>query len=470
MIDQQREIIKFYYKKRFKINIMESKNYDRRNFIRTSAAATGAAVLSGIGLSQQAMANQVNAVSQNGKKIRLGFIGIGGRGQYHLSEALGIEGVEVPAICELKPVRVHTAKRWIEESGRPTPNIYDRGPEDYKRLCEEEDLDAVIISTPWELHAPMCLTAQRNNKHAVSEVPMLLTVDQAWEILETYEKTGKWATIGLEGFGDLAILNMIQKGMLGDIIHAEGGYVHDLRLVKFDPQEEPWRLQHSISRNGNLYPDHPMNKILSMLGINHGDRIDYVVSMSSKAVMLNKYAALNYGEDSHYAKIKMAQGDYNSSLIRTVNGKMFTLNFDTNTPHPREHFRVQGTKGVYFRMGWDPKIYIEGLSPKEHSWEPADKYMKEYEHPIVKNFVASDRIWQGGGGHGGVSSKVDMRWSRLIEALREERMPDWDIYDSITSSTISAITEESVAKNGQPVKFPDFTKGKWKDRAPLTFL
>ncbi len=447
---------------------MEGKSFNRRNFLKVSTAVTGGGALTGMGISNRANAKQSKASQPKDSGIRLGFIGVGGRGQYHLSSALGIKGVEVPAICEIKPERLYTAKRWIEESGRPEPTLYD-GPEDYKRLCEKEDLDAVIICTPWQLHAPMCLAAQKNNKHAVSEVPMLLTLDEAWEILETYEKTGKWATIGLEGFGQLALLNMIQKGMLGDILHAETGYVHDLRLVKFDPMEEPWRLQHSIDRNGNLYPDHPMNKMLPALDINHGDRIDYLVSMSSKAVMLNKYAALNYGADSLYANVKMNQGDYNASLIRTVNGKMITLLFDTNTPHPREHYRIQGTKGVFFSMAGDSKIYIEGLSPEEHSWEPADKYLDEYQHPLVKNYNPPARIWGSTRGHGGRSDQTPITWHRLIQALRENKMPDWDIYDSITSSAISAVTEESVAKNGQPIDFPDFTKGKWKDRPKLTF-
>lgn len=446
---------------------MRNNSYNRRNFLKKSTAASLGSILSGINIPQPSAALGANQAPNN-KTIRLGFIGIGGRGQYHLSSALGIAGVEVPAICEVKPQRLYTAKRWIEESGRKTPTLYS-GKEDYKRLCEEEDLDAVIICTPWQLHAPMCITAQKNNKHAVSEVPMLITLDEAWEILETYEKTGKWATIGLEGFGQLALLNMIQKGMLGDIVHAETGYVHDLRLVKFDPEEEPWRLQHSIDRNGNLYPDHPMNKMLPALDINHGDRIDYLMSMSSKAIMLNDYAALNYGEDTAYAKTKVKLGDYNATLIRTVNGKMITLNHDTNTPHPREHYRVQGTKGVFFSMDGESQIYIEGLSPEEHAWEPADKYLKEHEHPMIKNYNPPARVWGATRGHGGSTDRTPIVWHRLINALRENKMPDWDIYDSITSSAISPVTEESVAKNGQPIKFPDFTKGKWKDRPKLTF-
>jgi len=451
---------------------VKTKNNSRRNFLKISSVATGGAVLSGVGLSGQAMAHQVNAAPQNDKTIRLGFIGLGGRGQYHLSSALGIKGVEVPALCEIRDDRINQARKWVEDSGRPTPKLYNQGTTDFKRLCEEEDLDAVIISTPWEWHAPMCLAAMRNEKHAVCEVPIVLTLDEAWEILETWEKTGKWATIALEqalteSSDGLSLLNMIHKGMLGDIIHAEGGYVHDLRLVKFDPEEEPWRLQHSIDRNGNLYPDHPMSKIIPALDINHGDRIDYIVSMSSKAVMLNKYAAEYPGADSQYTKVKMKQGDYNASLIRTVNGKMITLNFDTNTPHPREAFRIQGTKGVYFEMAGDRNIYMEGVSPVEHEWESADKYLEKYEHPMIKNYNPPARIWGETRGHGGHSDKTPITWHRLIAALREDRMPDWDVYDSLTSSVISPVTEESVANNGQPVKFPDFTKGKWKDRSKL---
>ena len=441
---------------------------DRRNFLKVSTAAASGITLSGVGFPKEAMIQK----PANNKPIRLGFVGIGGRGSYHLDAALGIEGVAVPAICEIKPERLYQAKRWIEESGQPTPRLYGRGPTDFVRLCETEELDAVICSTPWDSHTPVCLAAMKNGKHAVSEVPIVLTTEEAWELVETWESTGKWATIGLEGFNNLALLNMIQKGMLGDIIHAECGYVHDLRLVKFDPEREPWRLQHSIERNGNLYPDHPMNSMLPALDINHGDRIDYLVSMSSKAVMLNDYAALNYGKDSHYAKVKMAQGDYNATLLRTVNGKMMTLNFDTNTPHPRGGYRIQGTKGVYWADRYarpkEPKIYMEGLSPEEHQWEPADNYLKAYEHPIIKNYNPPTR--KSLRGHGSNDTKTPITWHRLIEALRENRMPDWDVYDSVTSSAISPITEMSVANKSRPVDFPDFTKGKWKTRQPLTFV
>lgn len=442
-----------------------SNKYDRRNFVKLSTgAAFSDADTSGSSFPKDS--SQQN--SGSGRTLRLGFIGIGGRGSYHLNAALGIEGIEVPAICELKPVRLYQAKRWIEAAGLPTPRMYDRGPTDFKRLCESEDLDAIICCTPWEYHTPVCLAAMKNNKHAVTEVPICITLEEAWEIVETYESTGKWATMGLEGFGDLALLNMIQKGLFGEIVSAETGYIHDLRMVKFTPEEEPWRLQHSLNRNGNLYPDHPMARMLPALDINHGDRFDYIQSMSTNAVMLNNYAALNYGKDSLYAKAKISLGDYNASLIRTVNGKMITIIHDTSTPHPREDFRIQGTKGVY--LSNDRRIYLEGISPKEHEWEPADKYFKEYAHPVQVNYNPPPRKGGAIQGHGGGGTKTPMHWDRLVRALRENKLPDWDVYDSVTSSTIIPLSCASVANKSQAVDFPDFTKGKWKTRPRITLV
>lgn len=401
--------------------------------------------------------------------VRLGFVGVGDRGSYHLDAALGIKGVEVPALCDTDPAYLQRAKRWVEESGRPTPRLYNRGETDFKRLCAEEDLDAVICATSWKWHAPVCLAAMRNDKHAVSEVPIVLSVDEAWEVLETWQRTGKWATLGLEGFRSLTVAHMVRQGVFGDIVHAEAGYVHDLRLVKFDPEREPWRLQHSVDRNGNLYPDHPMSAIMPALNINHGDRFDYLISVSSRSGTLNEFAAHYYGDSHPYATAPMKQGDYNATLLRTVGGKMVTLNFDTNTPHPRSFYRLQGTKGAYWSDRYSPtdnaKVYLDGVSPNAHRWEPAGPYLEKYQHPMLKHYDPPAR--QAVRGHGGNETQTPITWHRLVAALRSDTMPDWDVYDSLTSSIITALTEESVANNCAPVDFPDLTSGQWKQRAPL---
>ena len=426
----------------------------RRDFLEISGAALAASPAA----TKSAVAQRLT------RPVRLGFVGVGDRGSYHLDIALGMDGIEVPAVCDINPAVLHRAKNWIEEAGKPSPRLYGKTRTDFERMCEQEDLDCIICSTSWKWHAPILLAAMRNGKNAVSEVPLIQTLDEAWEIVETHEKTGKWATLGFKGVHS-TLTNMVHQGLLGDIIHTESGYVHDLRLVKFDPEREPWRLQHSVDRNGNLYPDHPTCRLMPVMDINHSDRFEFLVSMSSKAVMLNRYADLFYGPDHPYATKEMKQGDYNCTLLRTVEGKLYTLNFDTNTPHPREFTRIQGTRGVlFYSRGIGQFIYVDGVSP-DHQWEPSEEYMEQYQHPIEKAYTPTPRTAIRG--HGGGQQTTPLSWHRLLDALVEQRVTDFDVYDSVTSSVISPLSEMSVANRSEPVEFPDFTKGKWKERLPV---
>lgn len=442
-----------------------NKQFNRRDFMKLSAATAGSLAVADLSFA--------GIYPREEKPLRIGFVGVGDRGSYHLDAALGIEGVVVPAICDVRDDNLYRAKRWVEAAGQPAPKLYGKTKTDFVRMCENEDLDLVVCATSWEWHAPVCIAAMKNGKNAVSEVPIILTTDEAWEVVETSEKTGKWATLGLEqalleSHYAMPVLNMIRQGVFGPIVHCVGGYVHDLRMVKFNPEEEPWRLQHSVDRNGNLYPDHPMNKIMAFMDINHGDRLDYLISMSSSATMLRDYAGKLYGDNSLYAKQKMNQGDVNVSLMRTVKGKMITLNFDTNTPHPRGIVKVQGTKGAFLHEGSNlgDNIYIDGRSPEEHQWEDAEKWFNEYQHPLVKNYNPPPRK-QAIRGHGSGSTITPLTWHLLVEALRAGKPPFFDVYDSVTSSVVSPLSELSVSKKGQPVDFPDFTKGKWEKRPPI---
>ena len=410
------------------------------------------------------------------KPVRLGFVGLGGRGSYHLDCALGMTGVEVPALCETVDSRLQQAAKWVTDSGRPAPRLYGRGPKDFERLCAEEQLDCVICVTPWEWHTPVCLAANRNGKNAVTELPCVLTVEQAWALVESFEKTGKWSTLALEQVllevsdgAYLTLFNMVHEGVLGDMVHGESGYLHDLREVKFPGGSEPWRLEHYIKRNGNLYPDHPMNRLMPMMDINHGDRFDFLVSSSSRSGTLNEYAIATLGKDHPLATTKYAQGDFNATLLHTEGGRMITLNHDTNTPHPRELYRLQGTKGVFLealRDGKNTWIYLDGISPTAHEWEPAGPYLEEYKHPLIKSYNPPPR--QAIRGHGS-GSRTPLTWYLLVKNLREGKMPYFDVYDSVTSSVITALTEVSVGNRSRPVEFPDFTRGKWKTRGPMQF-
>ncbi len=407
-----------------------------------------------------------SAAAQAGKPLRIGVVGVGDRGSYHMDTVLGMDSVEVPAICDINPDYLYRAKRWVEEAGKPSPRLYDRGPTDFLRLCEKEDLDLIITATPWELHATVCIAAMKNGKHAATEVPAALTLEECWEMVETSEKQKKQC-IMLEQANyspdSLAVLEMAQKGVFGEILYSTGGYVHDLRLVKFDPEREPWRLQHSVDRNGNLYPTHPIGPMAWWMNINRGDRFEYVVSMSTKAVCINEYASMYFGKRHPYAGMKMQQGDGNMTMMRTTDGKIAILYFDTNTPHPQTgDLRLQGTKGHYSAN--IRSLYIEGRSPKPHAWEPLDNYTKEFQSPLYRNL--DEKKYRTARGHGGGVTTA-MMWERIIKALRSGVEFEQNVYDAVTWSVISPLSERSVASKSRPVDFPDFTRGKWKTNPPV---
>jgi hypothetical protein len=478
-----------------------SNDLNRREFLKIGAVA-------GTGVALGALGSPQKTSAQSDKPIKIGFVGIGGQGSSHLDTALGIEGVEVPAICDIKPANLYRAKSWVEESGRPTPRLYGKDRTDFKRMMDNEELDLVVCTTSWEWHAPVLLAAMNTGKNAVSEVPVVIKLDEAWELVETFEKTGKWGTLISKG-GPSNFDYAIHQGLLGDIVSWESGYVHDLRLVKNDPEREPWRLQHSLTRNGCLYPDHPTAGMMPACDINHGDRFDYLVSMSSKSVMLNRFADLNYGPDNPLAKAKVALGDVNVTLLHSVNGLVYTLNHDTNTPHPRELTRVQGTKGVYMRgsgtgisarraetapaaaaqagrqpgqaaqaagrgggggFGGGGLIYLDGITPTtgEPVWEDAGPHLREYQLPVIANYKPVPRK-EAVRGHSAGGKFTPMSWYRLVTAVREGKVTDFDVYDSVTSSSIGPLSEMSVAGGSKPIEFPDFTKGKWKSRPRMTW-
>lgn len=388
--------------------------------------------------------------------VRIGFVGVGGMGSAHVRNFLKIEGVEIRAVCDIVEEKVALIQEWVVEAGQPKPKGYSRGERDFLRLCEQEDLDLVFTATPWRWHVPVCVAAMKAGKHAATEVPAAVTLDECWELVETAEKTRRHCLMMENCCYDrpeMLCLNLVKKGLLGEIFHAEAGYLHDLREVKFSGHGESlWRPAHSIKRNGNLYPTHGLGPVSQCMDINRGDRFDYLVSMSSKSMGLNLYAANKFGPDSPEARQKYALGDVNVSLIHTVKGKIITLYHDTSSPRPYSRIHiVQGTKGIFEK--YPNRVHIEGKSP-EHKWEELENYM-EFDHPIWKQLEEESK----GAGHGGMDFIEDFR---LIEALRNGRPTDFDVCDAASWSVVSALSECSVAKRSKPVDFPDFTRGKWR--------
>jgi len=397
--------------------------------------------------------------------VRIGFVGVGGQGGSHVKNFLAIEGVEIVALCDIDEARNREVASWVVADGRPEPRLYGRDERDFERMCEQEELDLVFTATPWEWHVPVCLSAMENGKHAATEVPAAYTLDDCWALVEAAEKYTRHCVM-MENCNydrpEMMVFHMVRLGMFGEVLHAECGYLHDLRAIKFsDHGEGLWRRAHSWVRNGNLYPTHGLGPVANVMDINRGDRFDYLVSMSSPSRGLQEYARDHFPEDAPQRRETFALGDVNGSLIRTARGRTIYLSHNTNLPRPYSRIHmVEGTRGLFH--GYPNRVYIEGRSP-HHRWESVEDYWDEFEHPLWKDL----RKLSAGAGHGGMDYIEDYR---LIKCLREGLPTDMNVYDAAAISAVCPLSEWSVANRSRPADFPDFTRGRWKSWPELGIL
>ncbi|MBI3220421.1 MAG: Gfo/Idh/MocA family oxidoreductase [Bacteroidetes bacterium] len=440
-------------------------NSSRRTFLKTTAAATlGASLLPSLGFSSSA-----------DEKLRLGFIGVGLRGQNHLELALSRKDVDVVAICDVQQRMIDMSLGLVATAGKPKPQVILDGPNGYKKLLDRKDIDAVIIATPWEWHTVMCLDAMNAKKYVGCEVITGMTVEECWQLVNTSEKTGM-PLMMLENVcyrrDVMAVMNMVRQNMFGELIHLQGGYQHDLREVKFNDGVSPygggvefgekgfseaqWRTQHSVDRNGDLYPTHGIGPIAMMANINRGNRFTKLVSYSTKVRGLHEHIVKTGGENHPNAKVKFKLGDVVSTLIETSNQETILLQHDTNLPRPYSiGFRVQGTKGIW--MDLNKSIYLEGQSKQAHRWDDAKEWLEKYDHPLWKKY-GNDAA---GAGHGGMDWFV---LNAFIESAKRKIAPPQDVYDAVTWSAITPLSETSIKQNGASIEFPDFMRGKWQNR------
>jgi predicted dehydrogenase len=439
---------------------MAGKRLSRRKFIADAAAASIAFSLTGASGSLFAQPEE--------KPVRIGFVGVGNRGTTLLRHIMAFKGVEIPALCDINEAHLARAQKVVEDALGKRPEEYSGGPEDYRRLCDRDDLDAVVTATPWELHTPVMLAAMESGKYGATEVPAAATLDQCWQLVETSEKTGMPCMM-LENVcyyrKVMMILNMIQQDIFGELLHCEAGYQHDVRYLKGvegkigHGGELLWRGRHAITRNGNLYPTHPIGPVAWWLGINRGDRFSYLVSMSSKSRGMSHKIAKMFGEKHPNAQIKYALGDINTTLIHTENGVTVTLYHDTQSPRPYDLiFRVQGTEGIY--SGTLDKFYFEDRSPNAHTWEDSESYNKEFDHSLWKKMGKTAQKY----GHSGGDY---LEWHQFLHAVRNKLQTPIDVYDAATWSVISPLSEQSVADKSAAVDFPDFTRGRWRIKKPV---
>jgi len=402
------------------------------------------------------------------RPVRVGFIGVGSRGTGLLRTSMQIEGVDVRALCDINEASLSRAADLVVKAGRARPDAYSRGVEDYRRLLERDDLDAVINAGPWELHTPMSVATMKAGKYAATEVPAATRLEECWELVEVSEQTGVPCMM-LENVcyfrNALLVLNMVRKGLLGELIHCEGGYQHDVRSAFIGherrgvPGEITWRGMHVANSNGNLYPTHPIGPIAQWLGINRGNRFIYLTSMSSKSRGMKDYVARKHGAGHVNARRDYALGDVNTSLIMCENGETVTLYHDTTLPRPYDLIlRVQGTRGIY--SGTLDKFYIDNMSPKEHAWEDPERYYRDYDHPTWK--AHGDRAKNHG--HGGADY---VTLHQFFAAVRDRLPTPIDVYDTAAWSAITPLSVRSVAARSAPVDFPDFTRGRYRTRPPV---
>jgi predicted dehydrogenase len=386
--------------------------------------------------------------------VRVGLIGCGRRGLSHLGDLVGIEKLEIKALCDVVPEQVTKGEAILAKAGHPRPEAYTKGDHHYEELVKRDDLDLVYIATPWDWHVPMALAAMAAGKHAATEVPAAKTIDDCWKLVAASEATRRHCVI-LEnccyGWNEMLVLNMIRAGLLGEILHAEAAYDHDLREIVFENASEGlWRRAEHVGRNGNLYPTHGLGPVARYMGIHRGDRFDHIVSMSSPEAGLSDYRKRRVPAGDPKWQETYTCGDVNTSLIKTLKGRTIVLQHAVSNPRPYDRINlVAGTKGIF--RDYPARLYLEGQPGGEH-WTGLKGQKERFEDPLWRQLKkAASRS-----GHGGMD--YVMSW-RLADCMRRGVTPDMNVYDAAAWSAPSPLSEQSVASGSAPAKFPDFTRG-----------
>ncbi len=438
--------------------------------------------LSALGLGTVVLPHTAMALSsgRDTDKLNIGIIGVGLRGTAHLKNLLLREDIQVAAICDIDPKRIKIADEMIKSAGMKRPKTFGSDEFDYRNLLAIEEIDAVIIATPWSWHVPMSIDAMRAKKYTGVEVSAAITLEGCWELVNTHLETGTHLMI-LENVNYrrdvLAVLNMVKQGVFGELVHFRCGYQHDLREVKFNDGKQPygggvefgekaiseakWRTAYSVNQNADVYPTHGLGPMAVMADINRGNRFISVSSYATKAIGLHNYILDVGGPDHPNAKVKFRQGDVITSMIKTAREETIMVTHDCNLPRPYSlGFRVQGANGIWEVDG--NRIYVQGASPK-HQWEDASSWLDRYDHPLWKKYGELAT----GSGHGGMDFFV---LNAFVESAKRNASPPLDVYDAAAWSALTPLSQRSISQGGTPQDFPDFTRGSWKSRPPLNWL
>ena len=463
------------------------KNYNRRTFIKTTTMS--AAVLTAASTLASCTDSNIEPISK-GKymggfsapkldTVRVAFIGVGARGSGHLRFLASLEGVEVVAISDLYEDSCKRSSKIASEIGKGLRhnNIAQYWGEENKweLMLEEIKPDAVFISTNWNNHAPMAIKSMESGAHAFVEVPIAVSLKEMWEIVDTSEKTQKHCMMMENvnyGRDELMYLNMCRKGVIGELLHAEAAYIHELRFQMSEEERGTgsWRTPHYATGKGNLYPTHGLGPVAQYMNIGRtDDSFKSIVSYSSPARGRELYAKKNYSLDHKWNKLNYLNGDINTSIIKTNVGRTVMVQWDETSPRPyTRHNLIQGTKGTL--AGFPTRVAIEGgfegASKDHHSWIQGDKLemlYEKYDHPLYKRLNQETK----NSGHGGMDGI--MRY-RIIECLRNGLPLDQNVYEGCLWSAVTPLSGKSISEEGAPQKFPDFTRGNWKTTNQLDIV
>ncbi len=397
--------------------------------------------------------------------VRVGFIGIGNRGYSNLNQMTFLEGAQIKAICDIVQFRIDEVQQLLVKRKLPKAQVYTGSEEAWKGMCENPDIDLISIAVPrGPLHAQISIYAMKCGKHVAVEVPGISTVDEAWEVVETSERTKKHCYM-MENccydFFELLTLNMARQGFFGEVFHADAGYLHHQTLYEKTRDLNMWRLEESQHHNGNVYPTHGLGPVCQVMDINRGDKLNRMVSMSSDDFILGKKVAELAQSDPFYKKYdtRSYRGNMNTSIIRTEKGKTIMLQHDTTTP--RVYSRIHGltgTKGSVLKYPSPGRISLGDKWLSDEEMKKAEvQYMPEIEKRIGE---MAKKV----GGHGGMDFL--MTW-RLIDCLRNGLPMDIDVYDAASWSVVTPLSQWSIANGSKPIDIPDFTRGAWKSNRPV---
>ncbi|WP_242132326.1 Gfo/Idh/MocA family protein [Aestuariivivens marinum] len=465
------------------------KKFDRRDFIKKTTLS-GVAVSLGSGLlSSQTKTIPFFETSANYMgdfkapkldKVRIAMIGVGARGSGHATQLATIEGTEIVAISDLYEDLAKTSADRCSKIGKGSRHmniaVYHGGENKWKQMLQEVKPDAVFISTNWKNHAPMAIEAMKQGAHAFVEVPMALTLDEMWDIVFTSEQTQKHCMMMENvnyGREELLYLNMCRQGVIGELLHAEAAYIHELRFQMEEQKRGTgsWRTYHYAKRNGNLYPTHGLGPVAQYMNLARGeDNFTSIVSFSTPALGRKAYAEKNYPADHKWNQLDYKGGDLNTSIVKTNLGRTIMVQWDETSPRPySRHNLIQGTKGTL--AGFPTRIAleggVEGATKDHHRWaegEQLAKIYEKYEHPL---YIRLGELSRKMGGHGGMDF---MMLYRIVECLRNGEPLDQNVYEGCLWSAVSPLSEQSVAQGGAPQAFPDFTRGEWKNTQPLKVI